>query len=327
MTASKTKGDSSKPETKSPAATTNSADKPAPARRSRFQAALTNASLAHSEATRDLPNTELTTVRELYVDQIDPNPHQPRKEFDPVKLRLLADAIDEHGLIQPIEVRIRADGRYELVVGERRLRAHKLLQKRYIRAMVVNITDEESSARSLIENIQRADLSDYEVYVSIKKHKADFPDSTYTYQALGLPKTEYHRIQSFDELPANVHELLTIRPSLLSGLAAEAAKQYFKKGIEDGRLEQKAVDKALKTIIQNAIDAEVPKITNLAQQLESMLEPGGTATQAKQLMAGEIAVASIQTKGKYFQVRLAKEALSAEKVQRLEEFIVGLYKE
>lgn len=296
-------------------------------KKSRFSNALLQTALNHAEATKDLPNTELTSVREIMVDQIEPNPYQPRKEFDEVKLQLLAANIDEFGLIQPIEVRVRSDGRYEIVVGERRVRAHKLLGKRFIRAMVNNITDVESSARSLMENIQRSDLSDFETYMSIKRHKADFPDSTYTYASLGIPKTEYFRLQSFDEFPTNVQELLTVRPYMISGVTAESTKQYIKKALEENRLERKAIDKALKTIIQKAIDANVQKMTTLAQMLESTLEPGSSTTKPKPLMVNDVAVGDIATKGKFLQVRVTKNTLDEEKIKRLEAFIMSLYAE
>lgn len=101
-------------------------------------------------------------VVEIPIDRIFPNPHQPRKTFDPVRLQELADSIREHGVQQAIVVRAldQDKGTYELVMGERRLRACKLLQKETIPAVVrKEMADEVSQELALIENLQREDLT------------------------------------------------------------------------------------------------------------------------------------------------------------------------
>ncbi len=104
-------------------------------------------------------------VVEIPVDRISPNPHQPRKTFDQVRLQELADSIREHGVQQAIVVRIldRDADTYELVMGERRLRACKLLEKATIPAVVrEGMSDETSQELALIENLQRDDLAPIE---------------------------------------------------------------------------------------------------------------------------------------------------------------------
>lgn len=100
-------------------------------------------------------------VVELLVDKIVPNPHQPRERFDEEALRELAASIKEKGVFQPVVVRVlsEVDGTYELVVGERRLRACKLISKETIPAIVRDISPIESREISLIENLQRDDLT------------------------------------------------------------------------------------------------------------------------------------------------------------------------
>ncbi len=93
------------------------------------------------------------------VDKIMPNPYQPRRFFDSSGLTELAKSILEHGVIQPISVRRLNDYSYELVSGERRLRASILAGFDYIPAIIVNINDEESAVIALIENIQRQNLN------------------------------------------------------------------------------------------------------------------------------------------------------------------------
>jgi len=99
---------------------------------------------------------------ELKISEIRPNPYQPRKEFDETGLNELASSIKENGVFQPILVRKSLSG-YELVAGERRLRASKLAQKNTIPAIIVDFNDTQMMEISLLENIQRKDLSPIEV--------------------------------------------------------------------------------------------------------------------------------------------------------------------
>jgi ParB family chromosome partitioning protein len=96
----------------------------------------------------------------LRLDEVRPNPRQPRLEFDEGALADLAASIKEQGVLQPVLVRLGAGGQgYELVAGERRLRASKLAGREDIPAMVRDVTDEQSLALALIENLQRENLN------------------------------------------------------------------------------------------------------------------------------------------------------------------------
>ena len=103
-------------------------------------------------------------IRELDVVLIDPNPYQPRKNFDEDRLNELADSIRQHGLLQPVVVVARGD-RYILVAGERRLRAHKIAEIDTIRAIVAEVDFDDLRMRelALIENIQRENLNAVEL--------------------------------------------------------------------------------------------------------------------------------------------------------------------
>lgn len=96
-------------------------------------------------------------VRQIAVDAIDPSPYQPRREFDEEGLRALAASIREHGLLQPLVVRPRGE-RFELIAGERRLRACRLLGMEEAPARVRHLDDSEAAEAALIENLQREDL-------------------------------------------------------------------------------------------------------------------------------------------------------------------------
>ena len=101
-------------------------------------------------------------IHALPIDAIRPSPFQARTSFDEQELAGLAQSIRENGLLQPISVRKTADGSYELVAGERRLRACKLAKMQTIPAILFNYSDERTAALGLLENLQRENLNPFE---------------------------------------------------------------------------------------------------------------------------------------------------------------------
>ena len=101
-------------------------------------------------------------IHALPIDAIRPSPFQARTSFDEQELAGLAQSIRENGLLQPISVRKTADGSYELVAGERRLRACKLAKMQTIPAILCNYSDERTAALGLLENLQRENLNPFE---------------------------------------------------------------------------------------------------------------------------------------------------------------------
>jgi ParB family chromosome partitioning protein len=108
------------------------------------------------------PEPETGKPRELPVDLIDPNPYQTRKIFDEGSLAELAESIKANGVVQPILVRPRADGRFQLIAGERRWRASKLIEKKTIPAILRQVSDEQAMEITIVENLQRTDLNPIE---------------------------------------------------------------------------------------------------------------------------------------------------------------------
>jgi len=110
------------------------------------------------------PDTQGTTVEEIDVSDITPNPYQPRKYFDEEALQELSESIKNHGLLQPIVV-LEKDNGYLLIAGERRLRAHKLANIGTIKAIVADVDIDTIRLRelALIENIQRENLNSIEL--------------------------------------------------------------------------------------------------------------------------------------------------------------------
>ena len=103
------------------------------------------------------------------VDMIEPNPFQPRMSFDQDALEELADSIRTLGLIQPITVRRKADGRYQIISGERRFRASRLAGMDMIPAYIRNANDQGMLEMAIVENIQREDLDSIEEALSFQR--------------------------------------------------------------------------------------------------------------------------------------------------------------
>jgi len=148
-------------------------------------------------------------ARDIPVSAIDPNPYQPRREFEPDALKELADSIEASGLLQPVAVRPAAHGRYQLIAGERRFRAVQQLGWRKIPALVKEVDDRSLLTLALIENLQRDDLSPLDAAHGYQRLMQEFT----------MPQQEVARLVGKDRstvsntlrllrLPAPVQELL-----------------------------------------------------------------------------------------------------------------------
>lgn len=129
----------------------------------------TKASSQAPKQDQKIADIALKSILEIPVDAIVPNPHQPRQKFDEQKLEELASSIKKYGVIQPIVVSRLESGSYELVAGERRLKATKLAGVEKIPVIVKNVSEEEKMELALIENIQRHNLNVIEEARGYKK--------------------------------------------------------------------------------------------------------------------------------------------------------------
>lgn len=118
---------------------------------------------------------QATTKEIIYigVDKIKPNGNQPRKFFTKESLEELSKSILEHGILQPLTVRFTKGG-YELIAGERRLRASKLANLKFVPCIIINIDDEKSTILAILENIQREDLNFIEEALGYEKLIKEF---------------------------------------------------------------------------------------------------------------------------------------------------------
>jgi ParB family chromosome partitioning protein len=158
-----------------------------------------------------------TGIRVIPVDRIESNPQQPRLAFDAATLEELASSIREHGVLQPILVRPLDEGRYQLVAGERRWRASKLAGQATIPALVENLDDDTALEISIIENLQREDISPLDEAAMydrmIREHGYSIRKLA---DKLGKDKGYLENRLRLADAPVEVRELVSLRKDTLS---------------------------------------------------------------------------------------------------------------
>lgn len=115
-----------------------------------------------------LEQEENETIQEVSLQELRPNPYQPRKQFDEQAMQELAESVKQHGIVQPLIVRESIHG-YEIIAGERRFRAAKLANLRTVPVIVRKCSDDQMMEIALIENLQREDLNPIEIAKAYRK--------------------------------------------------------------------------------------------------------------------------------------------------------------
>jgi len=158
-----------------------------------------------------------TGVKVIEVSHIDSNPEQPRLAFDEATLEELAASIREHGVLQPILVRPLDDGRYQLIAGERRWRASKIAGHVTIPALVEDIDDDTALEISIIENLQREDISPLDEAAMYDRMIRDHGYSIRKLaDKLGKDKGYLENRLRLADAPPEVRELVSLRKDTLS---------------------------------------------------------------------------------------------------------------
>ncbi len=120
------------------------------------------------------PTPEKSDLQTVPLHRIEPNPDQPRKDFDEEELQELAESISVHGLIQPITVRERSPGYYQIIAGERRWRACRMAGLHEVRVVILEADDRKAMELALIENLQRSDLNPLEEALGYQRLLEEF---------------------------------------------------------------------------------------------------------------------------------------------------------
>ncbi|MDP4010310.1 MAG: ParB/RepB/Spo0J family partition protein [Candidatus Spechtbacteria bacterium] len=227
------------------------------------------------------------------VDQITPNPYQPRREFEAGALRDLSDSIKVYGILQPLIVsKLERDvpgGRevkYELIAGERRLRAAKMARLPRVPAIVRHSTDKQKLEVSLIENIQRDDLNAVEEAEAFKKLQEEFgmkqgeiakrvsksvPYVANTIRILSLPQNVTDALKKGDISEGHTRPLLSLEPGAQGKLFEEIlANKYTVRQAEERARELKPEDKFKKT--NGAKKVKDEELAELLQRFKETFE-------------------------------------------------------
>lgn len=160
------------------------------------------------QALRNRPSIRRGGIIYLRIDDIAPSPVQPRKRFDDEALLELSESIRNYGILNPLTVRLR-NGRYELVAGERRLRAAKLAELREVPCILLDVNMEDASLIALVENLQRRDLDFLEEAAGISQ----------LIRMFGMSQEEAaRRIGKSQSAVANKLRLLKLPQDVLDGL-------------------------------------------------------------------------------------------------------------
>ncbi|MDE3051229.1 MAG: ParB/RepB/Spo0J family partition protein [Nitrospirota bacterium] len=160
-------------------------------------------------ATKAALMPEVPEVQHLRVDAIVPNRYQPRQMFSPQELAELTASLKQSGLLQPILVRRKGDGIYELISGERRWRAAKEAGLGTIQAVIRNCGDEESVVLALVENLQRADLNPIEMARAYHRMMDEFGlTQDIIAQQVGCERSSIANVVRLINLPSEIQQLI-----------------------------------------------------------------------------------------------------------------------
>jgi ParB family chromosome partitioning protein len=180
---------------------------------------------------------------EISIDQIRPNPHQPRQSMDETGLQELADSINEHGLIQPLIV-TRTDSGYQLIAGERRWRASKLAGLTTVLAIVKESSPQQMLELAIVENIQRADLNPLEEAEAYAQLMQDF---NLTQEAVA------ERVGKSRTAVANTVRLLNLPDTIKKSLASAKISEGHARTLLSLKSQADQI-KAMKAIIERGLN-------------------------------------------------------------------------
>ncbi len=242
---------------------------------------------------------EKDKVLDIAIEEIVPSPLQPRKTFAQEELKELSISIKSNGIIQPLIARI-VDGKYELIAGERRLRASQLIKLTHLPVIVRDATDSEVLEMALIENIQRADLNPIEEALSYQRLADEFGlKQQVIAEKVGKSRVSISNTIRLLSLPKNLQNLV-MEEKITSGHGRailsikDEDKQYqLGKAILDKKLSVRQAERFAKELIEQAnttpvqkTKAELPSWAQTAQE------------ELKKYLSTEVALRHGNSKGK-----------------------------
>ena len=207
--------------------------------------------------------TETQTKKTLRVSQIEPNRNQPRKQFSEEAVTSLAESIREHGMLQPILVRPYIDGQYQIVAGERRWRAARLLGLDEVPVIIKDITDVEAMQMALIENLQRENLNPIEEATGYKRLSEEFNmKQDDIAKTVGKSRSSIANMLRILTLPEEVREMLVNgeisvgHAKALLSIDDEEVQIEAARRAKDGSFTVRHIEKLAQSLAENTEETE-----------------------------------------------------------------------
>jgi ParB family chromosome partitioning protein len=224
---------------------------------------------------RTTAEPERGDVQELLLESIVPNRFQPRQQFSEVELAELTASLKQNGLLQPILVRRKGDGIFELIAGERRLRAAKYAGMQKIPALVRNVSDQESMVLALVENLQRDDLNPMETARAYQRMLNEFGlTQDAIAQKVACDRSSVANVLRLMSLPQEVQQLVETdqlsmgHAKVILGLQTSAAQIDLAQQIIRDQLSVRETER----LVQTHAEARKPGRRTLRVPLRSDLE-------------------------------------------------------
>ena len=204
---------------------------------------------------------EKSAYQSLPIYKVEPNPDQPRKDFNPEELENLAESIRVHGLIQPLTVREMPTGYYQIIAGERRWRAARLARLSEVPVVIIEADDRKAMELALIENLQRQDLNPVEEALGYKSLMEDY----------GLTQEDAaSRVGKSRPAVANALRLLGLNPEVLELVRSGSLTAGHARAIASLKSEKKQQEAAKKVI---ALSLSVRQTETLCKNMEKEPAP------------------------------------------------------
>ena len=182
---------------------------------------------------------EKSAYQKLPIYKVEPNPDQPRQDFNEAELQALADSIEEHGIIQPLTVRELGSGYYQIIAGERRWRAARLANLQEIPVVIIDADDKKAMELALIENLQRQDLNPVEEALGYRSLMQDH----------GLTQDDAaKRVGKSRPAVANALRLLNLSPEVLEKVRTGDLSAGHARAVLTLKAEKKQLEAAQKII-------------------------------------------------------------------------------
>ena len=254
-------------------------------------------------------------IVEIELSHLYQNPYQPRLNINENELQELANSIEEKGLLQPIIVTKRQEGGYFIVAGHRRTEAHKLLDKKTIKAIKVTVSDNDLSSLAIIENLQRKDLDLIETALAVKTYR-DKTQKTLEQigKDIGKSKDYISRLLSMLELPQEVIVDLKTNKSTKDIKALSEINSFAKKvkKLALPTFDDKKVEDTQKSLYFNFLQQGREWLTSEIEKLLSLDSQKDNDEQKYTIKQNRNKVS--------FELKKTK-ALTDEKIAQIEEFI------